>query len=90
MRLTGVVSISSAVEFELEARVDGHAVPMSHIKIEEGRWTIDAHFAPYEPKKATYGGYGEVVDKVVVVLLARCVGHAPVGKLVLIGQEDTV
>lgn len=86
--LTGLINAASPSEVELEAHVDGKLVPTSQIEIKDRNWSFKARFTPYSPPQATYGGYGEVVDNVVVVLLARCAGKAA-GKLVLIKQKAT-
>lgn len=87
VELTGVVSALSLSDVVLEARVDGQLVSPSQIVVTGGQWSIKAQFTPYAPAKATYGGYGEVVGNVVVVLLARCAARV-VGKLVLISQDN--
>lgn len=71
--ITGTVNGPSC-EVILEARIDGKTVPASQIEVKEGLWSLRAQFIPYIPAKAIYGGYGEVVGNVLVVLLARCTG----------------
>lgn len=85
VRLAGRVNATSLSQVELEAQVDGQTV--SQIVVTGGTWSFTAKFTPYVPAKATYGGYGEVVGNVVVVLLARCKGRVN-GKLVLISQDN--
>lgn len=89
VRLEGSVGTTSSSNIELEVRVDGKIVPAGQIEIEEGRWSVKTQFTPFSPPKATYGGYGEVVGNVVVVVLARCSGQVT-GKLVLIDQTADI
>lgn len=86
VRLTGSVN---ATEVKLEIRIDGKAVPTSQIEVKQGAWSLRAHFAPFVPAKAIYGGYGEVVGNVVVVVLAKSAGQVA-GKLILISQTGNI
>ncbi|SMQ51068.1 unnamed protein product [Zymoseptoria tritici ST99CH_3D7] len=86
VRLTGTVQSSEDVE--LEVFVDGKAVAASQIESVDGRWSVQAQFTPFEPPVPLYGGVGEVVGNVVVVVLARSAGKV-LGKLVMIDQKKT-
>lgn len=86
VELTGLVNGSSS-ETQLEVRINGQSIPSSQIEVTEGRWSFKAKFKHFVPPQALYGGYGEVVGNVVIVLLARCSGQVA-GKLVLVSQTD--
>ncbi|KJX93750.1 amidase like protein [Zymoseptoria brevis] len=87
VRVSGTVQSSGNVE--LEVFVDGKAVPASQIGIADGYWSFQAKFIPFEPPTPLYGGVGEVVGNVVVVVLARSAGRA-LGKLVMLDQKKTL
>ena len=72
-----------------EAFVDGQAVPGSTIKMENGNWTLQTAYKPFEPPTPPYGGVGQVVGNVLVVVLARAANDVK-GKLVLIDQKAPI
>ena len=73
----------------LEAFIDGKAVSGFMINSEAGSWTLRATYKPFEPPKPLYGGVGQVVGNVFVVILARATNSVK-GKTVLIDQRAMI
>ena len=89
VQVQGQIKGSSDESVVLEAYVDGSAVPGSTIQMQNSKWTLGATFKPFEPPTPPYGGVGQVVGKVLVVVLARA-ANSVVGKMVLIDQKAAI
>ena len=87
VQITGSLEGTSLEGMELEAFVDGVPVPKSHVNFLEKQWTVEAELVTFEPPKPLYGGVGEVVGNVNVIVLAHS-GGCVTGKLVTIPQNN--
>ena len=87
VQVTGSLEGTSQEAVELEAFVDGLRVPKASITVSDKEWVIEAEFASFKPPKPLYGGVGQVVGNVNVVILARS-GSCVAGKLVTIPQNS--
>ena len=87
VRVEGSIEAAAPESIKLEVFVDGRAVAPNEITLTGRNWSVDSEFSPFEPPKPMYGGVGEVVGNVNIVILARSDGHA-IGKLVMIPQND--
>lgn len=87
IKVTGHVKASSPVT--LQVTIDGKVVPSQNVEVQGDRWSVQAQFTRFQPPKAIYGGIGRVVDKVMVVVLAKSGGEVS-GKLLLIPQKGAV
>ena len=85
----GLIEAATSLEVEIEAFVDGRRVPDSAISISKGRWSMEATFTPFAPPKPLYGGVGEVVGNINIVVLARS-GEQMAGKLVQLPQDADI
>ncbi|KAK0293688.1 hypothetical protein LTR35_000294 [Friedmanniomyces endolithicus] len=68
-------------------KMPGKGLELSEVKVEgvRDRWELEADFEPFEPVKPLYGGYGQGVGKVMVILRAET-GTSQAGKLLMIDQ----
>lgn len=83
--LAGSVGKEDAVQ--LEIFVDGKALDDSAIdRLPDGRWTAHGKYRPHVAQMPLYGGVGLVVDKVMVVVLAKSKGRTA-GTLRLLPQS---
>lgn len=84
--LAGSVTNAAVEELQLEVFVDGKRLDDSAInRLPDGTWTARGDFKPYTPQTPLYGGVGLVVDKIMVVVIAKSKGRA-VGNLRLLPQ----
>ena len=88
IQIKGTVKDRGAASTRLEAFVDG-TQPATLSRLGDGRWSVEADFTPCEPQTALYGGVGQVVGNVNVIILAHGQG-AVTGKLVTIDQKGPV
>lgn len=88
IKVEGSVEDSSPSSTALQVYVDGQHIDVPPID-NAGNWSFDADFTSFEPQKALYGGVGQVVGSVNVVLLARGDGGVT-GKLVTVHQNGPV
>lgn len=79
----------SGESVELEIYIDGQPIASPAIGT-NGDWSFEADFEPFEPTKALYGGVGQVVGNVNIVILARGEGGGVAGKLVAVDQKEPV
>lgn len=84
--VSGVVEGIKPDDLTLEVQVDGKPISLDKIKVDKLTWSFESSYMPYEPSKPLYGGVGEVVGNVVVVILARAPGSVG-GKMILIDQN---
>ena len=88
IRIEGTAESFSDEETTLEVWVDGRPVGKPPVGA-NGEWSLEEDFTHFEPQKALYGGVGQVVRNVNVVILAR--GESGViGKLITIDQKRPV
>lgn len=84
-----VKGISEAEDVELEIYIDGKRLKQDAVNVSTEQrpieWTAHGHFEAYAPKTPLYGGSGTVVDKVMVIVLART-RKTVAGRLVLVPQ----
>ncbi|KAK0295819.1 hypothetical protein LTR54_007048 [Friedmanniomyces endolithicus] len=57
--------------------------------VRDERWELEADSEPFEPKKVLYGGYGQGVGKVMVILRAET-ATSQVGRLVMIDRHAPI
>ena len=65
--------------------MDGQSFANTDMTWTGGNWSVDVEFTPFEPPKALYGGVGQVVGNVNIIILARS-GEQVTGKLVMVPQ----
>jgi Asp-tRNA(Asn)/Glu-tRNA(Gln) amidotransferase A subunit family amidase len=82
----GSIAAATSSNVKIEAFVDGRRIPGSAISISNGTWSIEAAFTSFAPPKPLYGGVGEVVGNVNIVVLAR-LGEQVAGRLVQVPQN---
>ncbi|EME43941.1 hypothetical protein DOTSEDRAFT_171871 [Dothistroma septosporum NZE10] len=82
----GSIEGPSNESIKLEAYVDGKAVQPSAVQVEGNEWSFRSGYTHYLPVQPLYGGIGQVVNNVLVVVLARAVSQVA-GRLVLIDQH---
>ncbi len=72
-------------------KMPGEGLELSEVKVEgvRDRWELEADFEPFEPKKPLYGGYGQGVGKVMVILRAET-ATSQAGKLLIIDQRAPI
>jgi len=85
VRVEGSLSGGSSGDIMLQAFVDGKQAATPVVN-EEQDWYFEAEFVPFEPQKALYGGVGEVVGNVNIIVLAHSASKV-VGRLVRIDQK---
>ena len=86
IRVKGSVEAASPEDIQIEAFVDGVAVPHTSVTQSEEHWSIDTEYTPFEPPKPLYGGIGQVVGNVNIIVLARF-GQQLAGRLVTFPQN---
>ena len=77
--------LETTEHFEVEAFIDGQAVPSESIQRSGGSFSIHTETIPFHPSKPLYGGVGRVVNNFNVVILARCQGKVA-GQLLMVPQ----
>lgn len=87
IKVNGKAKTDNDRPITLEIFVDGQSVKAPKVAA-NGEWSFEADFAPFEPRKALYGGVGQVVGNVNVVILARGEQGGVAGKLVTVDQKD--
>lgn len=73
----------------IEVFVDKKPMSKTTVDISGGQWSARCSFAPSQPPKALYGGYGKVEGQVIVMVLAR-LNKKALGKLILIDQKAKI
>ena len=73
----------------IEMFVDGHRLPDSAVLISNHQWSADAEFQPFQPPKPLYGGVGQVVGNVNIVVLAKS-GNQVIAKLLQVPQNAAI
>ena len=79
--------VSSGVE--IEAFVDGRRIPDSALSISNEQWSMETEFVPFEPPKPLYGGVGQVVGNVNIIVLAKSRDQV-IAQLVQIPQNAAI
>ena len=88
IQLKGSVHGVQSSEVTVEVYVDGKQVPGSEISFKGGSLRLRASFVQFDPPKPLYGGVGQVVGNINIIILARC-GRQTAGQLIQLPQRDT-
>lgn len=89
VRVEGAFETPMPPDVSMEVFVDGRQIPGSEIRIWNEHWYAISDFVQFEPAKPLYGGVGEVVGNINIVVLARS-GDQVVAKLVQIPQDAAI
>ena len=89
VQITGRIQSYSIGNVQLEAFVDGQPVPGVSISRFDERWSFITEYTPFEPAKPVYGGFGQLVGTVNLIVLARSHGIVA-GRVVTIDQNAPV
>ncbi|KAK4544090.1 hypothetical protein LTR36_004588 [Oleoguttula mirabilis] len=91
IRVSALLTPRPPEDAQVSAYVDGARVPtVSVVGTNDGcSVALEADFVAFQPPPPTYGGFGQAVGKVVVVLLVRS-GKGTEGKLIMLGQDSPV
>ncbi len=89
VHVEGELEHSMSPGITIEVFVDGQRLPDSAILISKQGWSTDAEFQPFEPPKPLYGGVGQVVGNVNIIVLAKS-GNQVIAKLLHVPQNAAV
>ena len=89
VRVEGVFKDPISRGVTIEAFVDGRRIPESAISVSSEQWTVETEFVPFEPPKPLYGGVGQVVGNVNIIVLAKS-GEQVTAKLIQVPQDAAI
>lgn len=89
VRIEGAFETPMPPDVSIEMFVDGRQIPGSEIRIWNEHWYAISDFVQFEPPKPLYGGVGDVVGNINIIVMAKS-GDQVVAKLVQIPQDAEI
>lgn len=89
IRIEGTFEVAPSWSTTIEAYVDGQRVSDAAFSLSGGQWSFDAEFVRYPVPEPPYGGVGQVVGYINIIVLAHS-GDRTIGELVQIPQDAEV